>query len=272
MRYIVNHWRGRHSVVWAFGVNLIALRIVIWGLFSRFVPSAPSWLWGLIALDLLILIWQLVGTFRSLEQNDFGLSTEFWRWSAYVGMICIVFIAGARALDRVADQYELAHDESLIPKTYTLTRQGDVLFVEGEITYAMGQAVEKALSDDPSARAVNLESDGGQVQAARALAKTVEAYGLATMVDKVCRSACTLVFAAGAERKLADGATLGFHGYEQRGYVKLLDVRAEMAKDRDYLIARGITPQFAAEAFDVPPSRMWHPTRAVLERAKVITK
>jgi hypothetical protein len=97
------------------------------------------------------------------------------------------------------------------------------LLLEGPIVAGDGERLRESLNDaiakhpDHRMRIVGLDSPGGLLSEALAMAKIVHARGLATIVPKnaTCVSACVLVFAAGNQKTFAVTAHIGVHGASQ---------------------------------------------------------
>ena len=86
-----------------------------------------------------------------------------------------------------------------------------------------------------------------------------------------CYSACTLVFAAGERRIVAEEAILGFHGYEFPG-MKPQDFHNEYRHDKRYLASRGIKSGFIDRIYSTPASDMWNPTNDELLKSGFVTE
>lgn len=254
------HWRGEVAFFPTLFLTLIGLR------------GAISVLGGIgfFTLDVAILAWQIIGTFRSYmrvqsDRHDLGTTILF-----YVGTLACVLLLTFSHLDRVTRDYET--DLSKAPVVETgLRLVPTYIRVNGPITFAMATALKTALAENPEVTRLVLTSDGGRVFAARAIVLLVREYHLETRVEDRCSSACTLIFIAGDVRSMEPDARLGFHGYTQDEYVESVKPREEESKDRAAFLAQGIAPDFVARIFTAPPNQLWHPDRSTLEAAGVLT-
>jgi hypothetical protein len=92
-----------------------------------------------------------------------------------------------------------------------------------------------------------------------ALAELVRDRGLDSFVGRECASACVLVFAGGAERRVAPGARFGLHrsgvAWKQGDGVNATDVA--MAK---WFAERGVARPFIERILATPFEEMWWPS------------
>jgi hypothetical protein len=161
------------------------------------------------------------------------------------------------------------------------------------IGYIDARELRQILRDHPEITTLELNSDGGGIQAALEMAAVVADFGLNTVVTERCDSACTLVFLGGETRILERGGRLGFHSaswgrdsmidyYEEnRESNGWLDEFAfaswvyeegmrEFNKQLEFMISRGVDVQFIIRAAYVNFSDIWYPTRAELMQFNVI--
>jgi len=110
------------------------------------------------------------------------------------------------------------------------------------------------------------------IPAARAIARRIEAAGLDTRAEGLCASACTLLFLAGAQRQLGQGAVLGFHAYSGASYVQVFEKSDAAEPDRQWMLTRGIAPDFVAQIYATDHNSLWRPDRATLMTAGVLTR
>jgi hypothetical protein len=107
-----------------------------------------------------------------------------------------------------------------------LSEQGTTAFLSGKIDPGDDVKFQEFLAQPRAAklRALQLNSTGGYIAAAAAIARSVRQLGLVTLVDAAksrCNSACTLIFAGGVARHyinasavvdgLGKGWGLGYH-------------------------------------------------------------
>lgn len=107
----------------------------------------------------------------------------------------------------------------------------------------------------PAHTLLKLNSTGGRIDPSIRIGYLVRTRKWATTVDGTCQSACALIWLAGTERYLPQGAAVGFHQpYNDDGSIAVLGV----ARMGAYLNAMGyndITVSFAVSAG--PKSMRW---------------
>ena len=149
------------------------------------------------------------------------------------------------------------------------------------------------LADNRDVTELELNSSGGSVYAGQELAWIVMDYGLNTRVVGECTSACVDVFLAGARRRMALGAKIGFHRrfwspeavasyYEERradfgwdspfdyGSWIYDDTQEEVFEHLTFMIDRGVAPAFAVKTMRPDSSDVWYPNRLQLMASGVL--
>lgn len=121
-----------------------------------------------------------------------------------------------------------AAEFSIGPNGYGLAisgviRSGDRIRM---LTFLYSQPSNSKINSD----VVYLDSSGGDVEEALLIAERLKAHLADTNVEDgaLCFSACTIIWASGAQRSLSDSASLGFHRLTLRE--KELDIRKSQAK------------------------------------------
>ena len=186
--------------------------------------------------------------------------------------------------------------------------EGDRFFVEGDTlvydTEATPREMDREIGNDdvdaitailratPGIAVLRLNSVGGSVWAGTEIARIVQDFGLDTVVDGECSSACVTVFLAGQKRSMTRGSKIGFHQrswdatsvqdfydrwQEDEGWTTpfdfgswiYTDTQTEIHEELTHLVARGVDPLFAIET-KRERSDTWFPTRAELEAAGVL--
>jgi hypothetical protein len=267
IRHIHRHWSGHENWAIALFANLIALRVIV-SLFPGGPADAP-----VLVFSGLLLIWQVVGGWRNAnrimhESGDLTISIAL-----YSGIVLVIILATVQLVDRVSKRYLLPVDLSGFETKLLETRlDGQVVVIQGPLSYTENTSLKATLKVFASAQTVLLESDGGNIFAARALAFTIAENGLATRVDGMCFSACTLAFMAGRPRVLGPNGRLGFHSYAFDSILRLqtVDVKEQETKDRVFFVEQGLSNQFIDRIFATPPTELWQPSRADLIAGGVI--
>ena len=82
---------------------------------------------------------------------------------------------------------------------------------EQEITWEDVDELDALLKSEQSIKEIELNSAGGDVEAAFYMADLIIDYELDTNVKGTCESACTLMLLAGERRTVERGSWVGFH-------------------------------------------------------------
>jgi len=162
-------------------------------------------------------------------------------------------------------------DEALDTLAVTVSPDGTALNVEGAYGTGSGDAVRRALDQHPSIRRVVLAGPGGRIGTAFEINRMIRNRRLATRVDTACASACTIAFLGGNDRSIAPGGRLGFHqgSFPGLGPNDLYESNRDM---RRFLVASGVTPEFAQRVIDTPPNEIWTPTPQELLAGRVVQR
>jgi hypothetical protein len=147
--------------------------------------------------------------------------------------------------------------------------------------------------ENPKLRLVSVSGPGGYGPAAVEIAETILEFGLSTRAFGDCMSACSRIFLAGQMRTLAEGARLGFHrpyiiGEEEREYFLAHRENRGWETEFDYvewiydigwrdtletiefMTSRGVSLDFALEAFTYDSYEMWFPNFDALKKGGVL--
>ena len=151
-----------------------------------------------------------------------------------------------------------------------LPASNDIEFL-GEMNVGSADDLAEVLASHPYARLIHLNSPGGEVAEAHRMVRMVGSRHMTTVVDKLCASACTLVFLAGTERIIAPGTKLGFHSFWAPG-ISQTELAQLMRTDRDFMAAAGVKPAFIDKAFAVSSDSVWFPEDDELKAAGVVTQ
>ncbi len=260
-------------------VVLLSLRGLHYGLQSLYlmplsVPSVVLW----IGSSCLLLLWQFRGALRAVDMNLRSSGDMVSVYGCYLALLVVSVVAFIQAGDALVQLRRPAAAEpsplsAARAVTTPLSADGRVVSVSGALSFAHNQALKRTLDSHSAARTVLLDSEGGRVYAARALALTVQQRGLDTRVDTLCLSACTLVFLAGELRSMAPGAKLGFHRYRmtQKLPGRTSPLEQELERDRKYFLARGVKEAFISRMFRASHQTIWYPQQQELREAGVLT-
>ena len=166
---------------------------------------------------------------------------------------------------------------------------------EQEITWEDVDVLEGLLKSEPSIKQIELNSAGGDIDAAFYMADLIIDYELDTNVSGTCESACTLVLLAGEKRTVERGSWVGFHqSYWDAPYIEDYfernkdsegwsnafdfaswlygDTQQEVLRNLQYFVERGVDAGFAIKTMKATSDDMWYPRRKELEAAGVIVE
>ena len=162
-------------------------------------------------------------------------------------------------------------DEALDTLAVTVSPDGTVLSVEGAYGTGSADAVRRALDKHPSVRRVVLAGPGGRIGTAFEINRMIRNRRLATRVESGCASACTIAFLGGNDRSISASGRLGFHqgSFPGLGPNDLYESNRDM---RRFLVASGVTPEFAQRVIDTPPNEIWTPTPQELLAGRVVQR
>lgn len=166
---------------------------------------------------------------------------------------------------------------------------------EQEITWEDVDELDALLKSEQSIKEIELNSAGGDVEAAFYMADLIIDYELDTNVNGTCESAYTLMLLAGERRTVERGSWVGFHqsywdapyiqGYFERnkdskGWSNAFefaswmyeDTQREVLRNLQYFVERGVDAGFAIKTMKATSDDMWYPRRKELEAAGVIVE
>ena len=164
-----------------------------------------------------------------------------------------------------------------------------------DIDYDHYDLIEEALQSNPQINKIILNSSGGYIYPSYDISDLIIDYEIDTHVVGTCESSCTIIFLAGENRTIEKGSWLGYHqSYWEADSIKdyyisektemewsnefefsewlYSDTQAEILRDMQYLIERGVEPLFAIKTLTASSDDMWYPRRKELREAGVITK
>ncbi|HHS89125.1 MAG TPA: hypothetical protein ENJ26_02015 [Rhodobacteraceae bacterium] len=276
-RLFAEHWRGRFPLAVTVAVPLVGLHAVVVALITR-IGLEPGFVAGFVGAGIVaLLVWQVVGTFRAVDNSIVGRSGIFPVFVGYAAITVVVLSTFYQLVALAIPQWGGIGPAQEKDHGVRLDTLRNEFVLEGPISLRGFSALERIIADNPSVRAISLRSQGGSISAARGMARLIEEAGLETRAADPCYSACTLVFMAGQPRVLMLDGALGFHRYEVGTYrnlggVVLLDVEEEQARDRAYLIGRGVSEAFLDRVFATEPDTIWRPTHEELLAAGVVSE
>lgn len=285
--YFARHWHGELSLGVSYWVNVVLLGLAwagataLLGLIMtrrRVVLEdslqAALFLTAFAVVPLLVLAWQVVGTWRSGSAHVARGGRRAWAVAAKVMLVLAVLrvtieYAGS-TIPITAKAWGLAIAMARLPPAeFTALRGGREIEFRGGVHAGTAEQLRRILDQHPQARLIHLESPGGNLAQGRAMAALVRRRNLDTYVRGLCASSCTIIFMAGRERWLKEGASLGFHAPSSAAIGKARDGLLETERQR--LLRSGVPDWFVARILAVQGGTLWVPTVEELTRARVIT-
>ncbi|TAJ92095.1 MAG: hypothetical protein EPO10_19255 [Reyranella sp.] len=177
-----------------------------------------------------------------------------------------------RAVPSIGELWAIySGDEALDTLAVSVSADGTALNVEGAYGTGSAAAVRQALHRNPSIRRVVLAGPGGRIGTAFEINRMIRNRKLATRVETGCASACTIAFLGGNDRSISASGRLGFHqgSFPGMGPNDLYESNRDM---RRFLVASGVTPEFAQRVIDTPPDEIWTPTPQELLAGRVVQR
>ena len=128
-------------------------------------------------------------------------------------------------------------------------------------------------------RTVSLDSPGGSLEDAMAIARLVRRHGFATQVadGAVCASSCPLVLAGGTERLVGARAAVGLHQFYAAGRAvtgpeqAMADAQMTTARISRLLAELGVDPALWLHALDTPPRTLYYLSRDQMRKYRLAT-
>jgi len=250
---------------------MLALRLLV----SYMPQFAMPFRVVFLTLSGVLAVWQIRGGLRAADLGMRDTGDLFRALALYAGVLVVAAMTLVQAIDQTSTLYFQAETPKLaeVP-LLPLDRDGRTATVTGAINFSAFNSLVRTLDQTPTVNTLRLNSRGGNVFAARAMALHVSQGGLSTRVDNNCFSACTIVFLAGQVRILGPHGQLGFHGYafDSTSRVQTFDVTTQEARDIRSFRAQGVSDAFLTRAFSVKPPNLWKPDRAELIAAGVVSR
>lgn len=281
--YVIRHWRGELSLVKAFWVNEILLTLVCLGLllplYWLMLRHPPSPMTTIIAVVLILAgllmlsVWQVVGVTRSANRHKQRGGKQHWvtalRMLLTVGVSYSVYVATVDLYPAIKAGIQFALNPQALPAHQITLLAPDQLEVSGGLSSASLKDFERALTKHPGVKTIQLDSDGGALIVAMAMARLIQEKNLDTYTNAECLSACSLVFGAGKDRWLGERGRLGYHG----AFLYGSDTAPQVLVDsyRRSLLDQGVTRDFIDRVMNTGSADMWFPTLDELTRERIVT-
>lgn len=252
-----------------FAVGQYVLRPVAYSLINlvQGLPLKSVLLLAYLGLTILLvgfMVWELYRTSRGAQRAWIaGIAVAFLALNPYHFVI--------RDMGLLTDLQRL--DElSLDPAQYRVRVSGNELQLSGTVSLGMWQDVQTALRENPGLTNVAIQSPGGRVSPAIAIADQIRTRGLDTSASGRCFSACTLIFLAGENRRVGRFSQFGFHAaYRPAANGERIPSTQINQAIVQRFVGRGVDPAFAVAAWTTPSDDLWLPDSDQLLAAKYAT-
>jgi hypothetical protein len=282
--FLAKHWRGDYSLgfsYWVIGSLLTVLVVAITtaigsssGLRELGPRASGTAILVIYGFVITLTLWQLVGIWRSADKHTQRGGKAFWAGLAKVMVVLGLLRAAGdfttQGIPLISEGAKLfVGIDNTPPYQIRLLRDGTELELAGGMPFGTTDAVKKFLDAAPAVQIIHLNSQGGRMNEAYQLYKTIKEKNLSTYTSADCVSACSLAFLAGRERYLGESGRLGFHSTsigELSGEV----VKELNAEVRQTLQTHGVPNSFIDRALSTSPKDMWYPSKDELLAAKVI--
>lgn len=158
---------------------------------------------------------------------------------------------------------------------------GGVLRARGTIVPGTAAAFDAEMEERGEyVRVVSLDSPGGALDDAMAMATLMRQRGLASRVEDgtICASSCPLVLAGGTERSVGPKAAVGVHQFyaateeTTRPAQAMADAQRTTARIARHLTAMGVDPALWLHALDTPPRSLYYFTPEQMASYRLVTR
>lgn len=281
--YIVRHWRGELSLATSLWVNEMLLGVLslpifllLYWLLVRY-PLSPKALVAvlipLLCITLAVAIWQAVGVRRSAKRHKAQGGKVYWVTLVRMLVLAVLLVSGRElllgfypALKSLAQM--VSSPDSLPAHRISLLSEHEVE-IAGALSPGSLSTFEQLLRANPQLTTVQLDSPGGLLGEARAIALRIKENGFTTYTNAECSSACTLLFLAGKQRLLGHQGRLGFHSPNLYGSDTAPQFMRAMY--RQAFDEHGVSAAFSDKMLSTPPSAMWYPQSEQLLHERIVT-
>jgi len=160
-------------------------------------------------------------------------------------------------------------------------KPGGILAASGSIDLgSAARFAEEIEARGEYVKTLSLNSPGGSVDDAMAIARLVRERGISTEVadGALCASSCPLLMAGGVTRSAGDQSAIGLHQFyaatdlSATGPAQAMsDAQATAARISRYLGEMGVEPALWLHALDTPPQMLYYLSAEELEKYKLVT-
>lgn len=187
-------------------------------------------------------------------------------------------LPGAPGLDP-REHVTLDNDALRRPLRFALG-PGGVMSAEGSIDVGSARRFAAEMEERGEyVKTLSLNSPGGSLEDAMAMARLAREHGLGTQVadGALCASSCPLILAGGLVRDVGDKAAVGLHQFYAAADAvtgpaqAMSDAQATAARISRYLAEMGVDPALWLHALDTPPQALYYLSREEMAQYRLMT-
>jgi hypothetical protein len=279
--WFIRHWRGELPLARAFWVDTVGvnwlIRILLFAVpaFADRLPllAGPVLIAGFWSALTVVLVWQTTGVMRSA----FRYETETGKvLNPILACMALLFLCAngvfgfvTLGVPQLSEALKIIRGDPQWPDPVITVLRGDrEIEFSGIIKLHSAARLDEALNRHPAATVLHLDTLGGREREAVAMADVVRSHHLSTYVDALCASAGTVVFVAGKDRILLNGARIGFHSASIAGVPDPGTNRLQV----NALTAVGADAAFCAHVVATLPDSAWYPDNDELMKQGIVTR
>jgi hypothetical protein len=203
----MKHWRGDFSLgfsYWVIGSLLTVIGVAITtavgsssGLRELGPMTSGAVILAFYGFAVTLTLWQLVGIWRSADKHSQRGGKAVWAGLAKVmvvfGLLRAVGDFTTQGIPLISEGAKLfVGIDNTPPHVIRLLRDGTELELAGGMPFGTTDAVKKFLDAAPTVQVIHLNSQGGRMNEAYQLYKTIKERNLITYTSADCVSACSV--------------------------------------------------------------------------------
>lgn len=285
INYFTRHWQGDHSLVVSYWINniivggflLLLLRIYPEELVTDTLHDLYTYI-AVYCIVLIVMIWQIVGVWKSANKHLQKSKRKFWAHAAKVFVVLLFICTSFMIKDLLPGLnkfiYIFAKERNIPQYSIRIMDNKNEIEITGGIKFGLTNSLRRICKKFPTIKIIHLNSFGGRVVEARRLREFIEEKELITSTNKGCFSACTIAYMGGISRFVYGDKKLGFHRYGLTdNQEQLLDeaVVQSFQEEKSLLLKKGASGEFIKHIYNTSPSDLWFPDNDVLLANKIIT-
>lgn len=225
---------------------------------------------GVLALDL-----------RDLMRENATIAPDAARPAEIAAPVLPPAVDGDGPAQSIDPRQHVTADQEMLRRPVRFELEaGGVLFAQGFIDPGAAlRFAEEIAARGEYVTTVALNSSGGSLSDAMAIAELIREEGMATEVPDgaLCASSCPLILAGGVTRKAGDKAAVGVHQFYAAGGLSaapaqaMSDAQVTTARINRHLAEMGVDPALWLHALDTPPRALYYLSVEELVRYRLVT-